>query len=106
MKPGRTWLVYTLIRVGIFAAVLVVLLLLQIPGWIAAIVAAVIALCISIIALRKPRDEASRTLHEARLNRGQARTEPSAKTSEDEDVEDQAVDSAEAAPARPADSAQ
>ena len=85
---------YTLIRVGIFAAVLVVLLLLQIPGWIAAIVAAVIALCISIIALRKPREEASKTLHEARQNRGQARTTPPAKTAEDEDVEDRAVDSA------------
>lgn len=85
---------YTLIRVGIFAVVLAVLLLLQIQPFIAAIIAALIALCISIIALRRPRDEASKTLHEARAQRGQATREKTASTSEDEDVEDVAVDDA------------
>ncbi len=84
---------YTLIRLGIFAVVLTVLLLLNITAWIAAVLAAVISLCISILVLRKPREEASKTLYEARLNRGKATRDPAtAATSEDEDVEDQAVD--------------
>ena len=93
---------YTLIRLGIFAVVLTVLYLLGIEPWIAAVIAAIISLCISIIFLRKPREEASRTLYEARQNRGQAsRPAPSAGagptsrkpgSTEDEDVEDSAVD--------------
>lgn len=82
---------YTLIRLGIFAVVLAVLLLLQITPWIAAVVAAIIALCISVIALRRPRDEASKTLHEARANRGRA-SAPASASSDDENVEDEAVD--------------
>lgn len=93
MKPARTWLVYTLIRLGLFAMVLVVLMLLQITPWLAAVIAALISLCISIIFLRKPREEASRTLYEARTSRNQASGRPSA-TSEDESVEDDAVDHA------------
>ncbi|MCS5722793.1 DUF4229 domain-containing protein [Herbiconiux sp. CPCC 203407] len=95
MNPGRTWLVYTLIRVGIFAGVLAILLLLQITPWLAAVIAALISLCISIIVLRKPRDEASRSLYAARENRGQARNAKPAAVSEDEDVEDSAVDRTE-----------
>ena len=95
VNPGRTWLVYTLIRVGIFAAVLAILLLLQITPWLAAIIAALISLCISIIVLRKPRDEASRSLYAARENRGQAQSAKPAAGSEDEDVEDSAVDRTE-----------
>jgi L-lactate permease len=97
VKPGRTWLVYTLIRLGLFAAVLIVLLLLQITPWLAAVIAALIALCISIIFLRKPREEASKTLYEARNNRGQAASRPSSRAagaSDDESVEDDAVDHA------------
>lgn len=94
---------YTLIRVGIFAVVLTVLYLLRIEPWIAAVIAAIISLCISIIFLRKPREEAARSLYEARQNRGQAgRPTPAsdpgaaptrkAGSTEDEDVEDSAVD--------------
>ncbi len=101
---------YTLIRLGIFAVVLTILYLLSIEPWIAAVIAAIISLCISIIFLRKPREEASRTLYEARLNRGQAgRPAPvvdasgaaaaagrsKAGSTEDEDVEDSAVDGTE-----------
>ncbi|WP_382309693.1 DUF4229 domain-containing protein [Herbiconiux sp. UC225_62] len=100
MKPGRTWLVYTLIRLGLFAGVLILLLLLQITPWLAAVIAALIALCISIIFLRKPREEASKTLYEARNNRGQAASRPSA-SREDESVEDDAVDHAAGDEQRP-----
>ncbi|MFB2554360.1 DUF4229 domain-containing protein [Herbiconiux liangxiaofengii] len=92
MNPGRTWLVYTLIRLGVFAVVLALLLLLQLEPWIAAVIAAIISLCISIIFLRKPREAASRTLFEARQNRGQAASPAPAAGREDEDVEDDAVD--------------
>jgi L-lactate permease len=92
VNPGRTWLVYTLIRVGVFAVVLALLLLLQLEPWIAAVIAAIISLCISIIFLRKPREAASRTLFEARQNRGQASRQTGPVRSEDEDVEDDAVD--------------
>jgi hypothetical protein len=95
VKPGRTWLVYTLIRVGIFAGVLIVLLVLQITPWLAAVLAALISLCISIIVLRKPRDEASKTLYAARVNRGRSSRAPGETVrSEDEDIEDGAVDAA------------
>ncbi|GAA2245537.1 hypothetical protein GCM10009851_33590 [Herbiconiux moechotypicola] len=108
VNPGRTWLVYTLIRLGIFAVVLTVLLLVGITPWIAAVLAAVIALCISIIALRRPRDEASRSLHDARASRGRASRDTEAPRSDDELAEDDAIESARAtepaddSPAEPA----
>jgi hypothetical protein len=43
------WVQYSLIRIGVFAAVLTVLLLLRLEWWLAAIVAAVIGLCVSFI---------------------------------------------------------
>lgn len=91
---------YTLIRLGLFAAVLILLLVLQITPWLAAVIAALISLCISIIFLRKPREEASKTLYEARNNRGQAASRPST-ASEDENVEDDAVDHAAGDEQRP-----
>lgn len=54
MKP---WLSYSLIRIGVFAAALTVLLLVGVPGWVAAIVAAVIGLTIAYIFFRPQRDE-------------------------------------------------
>ena len=53
MKP---WLAYTLLRLGLFAGVLAILLLLGIEWWLAAIVAAVIGLCVSYIFFGKLRD--------------------------------------------------
>lgn len=91
MNSGRTWILYSLIRLGVFAVVLALLLFLQIVPWVAAILAAIIALCISIIFLRRPREEASKTLYDARANRS-ARSAAPARVSEDESVEDRAVD--------------
>ena len=51
----RPWLLYSLARLGVFALVLVVLLLLGIEGWLAAVIAAVIALCISFLAFGRLR---------------------------------------------------
>lgn len=54
MKP---WLSYTLIRLGLFAGVLAVLLLLGVEGWIAALIAAVVGLCVAYIFFRPQRDQ-------------------------------------------------
>lgn len=58
MKSSRQWIVYSLIRIGIFAAVLAALLLLapQVAPWISAIIAAVIGLCVAYIFFRPQRD--------------------------------------------------
>ena len=93
MNPRRTWLLFSLIRIGLFAVILALLLLLLSPGgvpaWISALLAAVISLCISFIFLRKPREEAARSLYEARAST--TRSQSSA-AGDDEDVEDAAVD--------------
>ena len=59
MKP---WISYTLIRLGLFAAALTVLLLLGVEGWIAAIFAALIGLCIAYLFFRPQRDNLIRSV--------------------------------------------
>ena len=49
-----------MLRLGLFAAVLALLLLLNVEWWIAAIVAAVIGLCVSYIFFGKLRDAVAR----------------------------------------------
>ena len=49
---------YSLIRIGLFAGVLVILLLVGVPGWIAAIAAALVALSVAYIFFRRQRDDA------------------------------------------------
>jgi len=53
----KPWVSYSLIRLGIFAAALTLLLLLGVPGWVAAIAAALIGLSIAYIFFRPQRDE-------------------------------------------------
>ena len=71
MQP---WVTYSLLRLGIFAIALTALMLLGVPGWIAAIAAAVIGFSVAYIFFRPQRDK----LIDA------VRTAPST----DEDVED------------------
>jgi 4-hydroxybenzoate polyprenyltransferase len=93
VNPRRTWLLFSLIRIGLFAVVLAILLLLLSPGgvpaWISALLAAIIALCISFIFLRKPREEAAKSLYEARVS---TKRSQSTASGDDEDSEDAAVD--------------
>ncbi len=81
MKRGSI-LLYSLLRVGIFVVLLLLLMLLGIWPWLAAVVAAVIALCISIIFLNAPRSEVSQAIHDRR-SRG--------RVDADSDAEDAAV---------------
>ncbi|MCU1514335.1 MAG: hypothetical protein JWO10_1425 [Microbacteriaceae bacterium] len=66
VKPSRYWLVYTLIRVGLFAVALAGLLLLGVDPWISAIAAAVIGLCVSYIFFRGQRDAVATSIVKVR----------------------------------------
>lgn len=59
MKP---WVVYSLLRVGLFAAVFAILMLLGIEWWLSAIVAAVVGLCVSYIFFGRLRDRVTRDI--------------------------------------------
>ncbi|WP_104162840.1 DUF4229 domain-containing protein [Cryobacterium sp. N22] len=89
MKAVPAWLVFTVLRVLMFAVPFVVLSLLGIEGWLAALLAAVIGLCLSYIFLRAPRDTVARGLYEVR-HRDKEPVHPDAES------EDAAVDRAEA----------
>jgi hypothetical protein len=45
----KPWVLYSLVRVGLFAIVFALLLLTPIPWWLSAVIAAVIGLCIAYI---------------------------------------------------------
>lgn len=59
-------MLYSLARLGIFAVALATLLLLGVTGWIAALVAAVIGLCVAYIFFGKLRNAVALDLAERR----------------------------------------
>lgn len=60
MKP---WVLYTLIRVGVFAGVFAVLYgIAGLEWWIAALIAAAIGLCVAYLFFRPQRDELVRSI--------------------------------------------
>ncbi|HEY0260264.1 MAG TPA: DUF4229 domain-containing protein [Lacisediminihabitans sp.] len=89
MKSSRQWVIYSLIRLGIFAVALALLLILGINVWIAAIGAAIIGFCISYIFLRGPRDAVARTMVKAKASPEQ-RSAPDRDL--DNDIENEALD--------------
>jgi len=91
VKSSRQWVSYSLLRLGIFAAALIVLLALQIEPWIAATVAAVVGLCVAYIFFRPQRDAVARSFWEFRTTE---------KRDADSDAENDALD-ADAAPSTP-----
>jgi hypothetical protein len=90
MKAFPAWLTFTVLRVLTFLAPFILLLLLGFEGWFAAVLSAVIGLCLSYIFLRAPRETVAKNLYEVR-HRG---TEP---VHPDAESEDAAVDRASAA---------
>jgi divalent metal cation (Fe/Co/Zn/Cd) transporter len=52
----KPWVLYSLIRVGVFVLVLALLLLTPLPWWLAAVIAAVVSLCVGYIFFGKLRD--------------------------------------------------
>ncbi|WP_431279045.1 DUF4229 domain-containing protein [Leifsonia poae] len=87
MKGIPSWVIYSVLRLLLFAVPLAILLILRIDWWIAVIAAALIGLCLSYIVLRKPRDAVARDLYAVRH-----RTTPV--TNADDDSEDAAIDAA------------
>ena len=63
MKP---WVLYSLVRVGVFALSLAILLVIGIEWWLAAIIAAVVGLCIAYIFFGKLRDAGARDIVQRR----------------------------------------
>jgi hypothetical protein len=79
----RAWVTYSLLRVGLFVGLFVAMLLLGVVYWIAAIAAALIALCISYIFFARLRGRVADEL----AARRSSSIEPS-QLGSDEDVED------------------
>ena len=90
----KAWLVYTLARLGIFAAALVVLFVIGLPWYWATIGAALIGLLVSYIALPRLREQ---------VTTSQAARRPARAHDADSDFEDDFVDAedTDASAARP-----
>jgi hypothetical protein len=78
------WLNYLLIRIGTFAGILTILLLLQLDPFFSSMIAAVLALAISLLFFSKQREAVSKAIYEARFK----------KNDNDTDAEDQIGNSA------------
>lgn len=66
MNSSRKWVVYSLIRLGIFALALAVLLFVGVNIWVAAFAAAAVGFCASYIFLRGPRDAVAKSIVDIR----------------------------------------
>lgn len=60
------WLKFFLLRLGTFAVILAILLLLQFDPFYASFISAVLALAISLIFFNRQRDEVSKSIYERR----------------------------------------
>lgn len=86
MSKFPVWLSYTLLRLLFFVVPFVVLILFQIPWWVAALIAAVIGLTLSYILLARLRSRMSTAIYEARQKSAAERR------SADEKLEDRATE--------------
>jgi uncharacterized membrane protein len=75
----RPWIAYTLVRLGLFAVIFVLLYLLGVPWWAAALLAAALGFLVAYIFFRGLR---------ARVAADLARNRAAAPAASDEDVED------------------
>jgi uncharacterized membrane-anchored protein YhcB (DUF1043 family) len=81
-----TWFWFSLMRIAVFAIPLIVMLFLGIEPWIAALLAAIVGLCISYIFFAPTRNSLSQALYESRQAKKAA--------AKDEETEDALVDAA------------
>lgn len=77
------WVWFTLMRLAAFAVPLIIMLWLGMIPWLAAVLAAIIGLCVSYIFFAKTRNELSASLYEKRA----AKNIPADKDAEAEDAE-------------------
>lgn len=82
MNQRKAWIVYIALRLLFFAVPFAVLYFIGWPAWLATVVAALIALSLSVIFLQRQRDVASESVYEWRQR---TRTE-------DDIVEDEALE--------------
>jgi hypothetical protein len=66
MKTVPIWVYYSVLRVLLFVIPLALLLALRTEPWIAALLAAIIGLCVSYLLLRRPREGLARDLYAVR----------------------------------------
>jgi uncharacterized membrane protein YphA (DoxX/SURF4 family) len=76
----KPWVLYSLLRVGIFVIAFALLVLLGFVPWLAAVVAAVIGLCVSYLFLGRTREAMSEEIY--------ARRNVEGAVSNDEEAED------------------
>ncbi|GEP27646.1 MULTISPECIES: DUF4229 domain-containing protein [Cryobacterium] len=88
MKFVAPWLYYSVMRVLMFAVPLAILLSLGFWPWAAAVIAAMLGLCLSYLFLGKSRESVARDLYQAR-HPGKEPVNP------DSEVEDQALNAEE-----------
>jgi Na+/melibiose symporter-like transporter len=65
----KPWVQYSLIRLGVFAVILAFLLVVSVPWYWAAIIAAVVGLCVSYIFFGKLRDAVALDVAERRVSK-------------------------------------
>lgn len=93
--------IYSVLRVLLFAVAAVVLYLVGMRGWLLVLVAAVVALAVSYLALQKPREAAAVWLAERSARRARTGERFSRSVEDDAALEDAAVDAAVDADAQP-----
>ena len=93
MKP---WVKYSLVRVGVFALAFGVMLAVGVIWWLAAILAAVISLCIAYIFFRALRDAMTADLAKRRANPTEADADADAEDTADTASEDRTGSSSSA----------
>lgn len=86
MSSARRVIVYSLIRVILFAVPFTILMVIGIDWWFSAPIAAVIAACLSYLFLRPQRDAVATTVYEWRHGDHH---------DEDSDIENEAIDRSE-----------
>jgi uncharacterized protein DUF4229 len=88
VKSLPPWVTYTVLRLLLIAVPLVILLLLQVPWWLSATIAAVVGLCLSYLLLGSSRAKVSSEIYAARNRK--------AAVPADDEAEDSVVDAAQA----------
>lgn len=96
-------MIYSVLRLLLFAVALGVLWFAGLRGWLLVLVAAVVALMLSYLTLRTPREAASRYLAERAEHRARTGERFSREIEDDAAAEDAALDAQEDAASRGAD---